>query len=71
MNLKTQKANNMTTATKTRTLEDQIIYQYADCTITEVAKQLEFLVTKAHQSDKTKQLTQAYKAYLIDRIQNM
>jgi hypothetical protein len=59
------------TATKTRTLEDQIIDQNADCTLTEVAKQLEFLVTKAHQSPKTIQLAQAYKAYLIDRIQNM
>ena len=61
----------MTTATKTRTIEDQIIYQYADCTITEVAKQLEFLVTEAHQTAKTIQHAQALKAYLIDRIQNM
>jgi hypothetical protein len=57
------------TATKTKTLEDQIIDQNADCTITEVAKQLEFLITKAHPSPKNTQLIQAYKAYLINRIQ--
>jgi len=61
----------MTTATKTRTIEDQIIYQYADCTIVEVAKQLEFLVTKAHQTDKTAQSIKAIKQYLIERIQKM
>lgn len=59
------------TETKTQTIEDQIIDQNADCTITEVAKQLEFLMTKAHPSPKNTQLTQAYKAYLINRIQNM
>jgi hypothetical protein len=56
-------------ATKTRTIEDQIIYQMADQTITEVAKQLQFLVTEAHQSPKTIAYTQALKAYFIDRIQ--
>jgi hypothetical protein len=53
----TQKANKMQ-ATKTRTLEDQIIDQNADCTLTEVAKQLEFLVTKAHQANFEASLTQ-------------
>lgn len=56
-------------ATKTRTLEDQIIYQCADLTITEVAKQLQFCATEAHQTAKTIAYTQALKAYFIDRIQ--
>jgi hypothetical protein len=43
----------------------------ADATLTEVAKQLEFCVTKAYQSEKTIAYTQALKAYLIDRIQNI
>jgi D-hexose-6-phosphate mutarotase len=55
--------------TKTYTLEDQIIYQMADLTITEVAKQLEFCATEAHQSAKTIAYTQALKAYFIERIQ--
>jgi hypothetical protein len=58
-------------ATKSHTIEDQIIYQMADCTITEVAKQLEFCVTEAHQTEKTIKYTEALKAYIIDRIQNM
>ena len=56
------------TAVKTYTLEDQIDYQMADCTITEVAKQLEFSATEAHQSEKTKQYTKLLKAYLIARL---
>jgi hypothetical protein len=55
--------------TKTHTLEDQIIYQMADLTITEVAKQLQFVATEAHQTAKTIAYTQALKAYFIDRIQ--
>jgi hypothetical protein len=43
----------------------------ADCTITEVAKQLQFAATEAHQSAKTIAYTQALKAYLIDRIQEL
>ena len=57
--------------TKTYTLEDTIVYQMADLTITEVAKQLQFCATEAHQSEKTIKYTQALKAYLIDRIQNI
>jgi hypothetical protein len=57
------------TATKQHTLEDTIVYQMADCTITEVAKQLQFCATEAHQSAKTIAYTQALKAYLINRIQ--
>jgi hypothetical protein len=55
--------------TKTYTLEDTIIYQMADCSLTEVAKQLQFVATEAHQSEKTIAYTQALKAYFIDRIQ--
>jgi len=56
-------------ATKSYTLEDKIVYQMADCTITEVAKQLEFCATEAHQSERTILYTKALKAYLIDRLQ--
>jgi len=56
---------------KTYTLEDKIVYEMADCTITEVAKQLQFCATEAHQTAKTIAYTQALKAYLIDRIQDL
>lgn len=56
-------------ATKIQSIEDKIIYQYADCTIAEVAKQLEFCATVAHQSELTKLYTKALKAYLMDRLQ--
>ena len=57
--------------TKTHTLEDTIIYQMADCSLEEVAKQLQFVATEAHQTAKTIAYTQALKAYLVDRIQNI
>jgi hypothetical protein len=56
-------------ATKSYTLEDTIEYQMADCTITEVAKQLQFCATEAHQTEKTIVYTKALKAYLIERLQ--
>ena len=59
------------TGTKQHTLEDTIVYQMADCSLTEVAKQLQFSATEAHQSPKTIAYTQALKAYFIDRINNI
>lgn len=56
---------------KKHTLEDTIVYQMAECSLTEVAKQLQFVATEAHQSPKTIAYTQALKAYLIDRINNI
>lgn len=59
------------TATKKQSLEDQIIYQMADCTIAEIEKQLAFLATNAYQSDKIVKYAQALREYLNHRIQAM
>lgn len=56
-------------ATKQRTLADIIEYQMADCTLTEVAKQLQFCATEAHQTARTLAYTKALKTYLIARIE--
>jgi hypothetical protein len=52
-------------------VQDQIIMIMAEATLTEVARQLEFCVTRAHPSAELDQYIRLLKEYLIDRINHI